>query len=1208
MSNKSLDILEEQFFNILKEYVPQTGRGFSDGNEHVGKKTKGPYEYVAEEDTPWYKKKYKEDSKNLKILIGHGSKTPKYAKKGGPFTQDPPKRRPVNKLSAPPMALDEVALPQTFKDAFLKLTNAQINFKPLKDIDVGIFTIFEKDKIYQGVISGDKIFLKATEKGDKTLSKQEFLEKLEEAEGELCQSVNCNVSTIKSNGKTLTFNQFIEQVNQPQPTEEPKKGIQQPAGQENQQAQKEAELVSNVGQRVASGSSVETAIKQEFGYNPLTKEFAKQFYQTMSPALQQIKDPDEKKVAALTTILLGEVSLIPVELVANVYSSIDPEIIASLSGVIDNLAKQFAPEIIKLKAAYQQLKGIVDKGKETIEKGKEAIEKGMEMFQGQSLNSIPPAKEGMKEILVISDIKSIPTQDYTNTIVNGIISRLQSNKGYQVQSEEGENLVLFGDSISGDIETGWEKEYLDEYKKSVGIIILYFNEQAITPTTPDFLTEKIKKDFPNSNIIWIGATKSSDKVKKEMSFSSKAQEDFLIKTYNAAVSVASLGKNSFIFIEPNQYIIGQNDYKQIEEDEYVKDIVGQRIYDGTKIEPKKEEGEAEESKDINDYLYGDNSFNQLDENFKQELIKLSKAAKKAFGNETKLRISSAIRGNSNRHKSKKTADLVIHKQGIDPDANIDKTRKETYAFILKSIINGTIKDGGLGYYANEHGFYNKKAMTTEGDGNDPHYDNYGGVMKWFWFKCDPNNIDKCKSEVNSQYFKERDDEEKEKQNNEEYQTSSNLTAAQVASTQNPLSLPDDVFKLIGGSSAPTSPTQSEKPQQTSEEKKTLIQTTATKLNGLPPADKTRNKIVITGNSQSSAFSEGLRSFLKEKGYAYDNPEGNIYRFTISNSNPADLIRNEDLKKYLSENKNKVAGVLVVTGLNGRSKEWYEAESKNLVKYVRDAMPDAQIIWVGSPVIQKGREGYKESNAQRKANNQGIRSASESEKFIFIDPFDYMSENSYVSKDNLHVTNSVAKKVIEGAIRGIAGSADQDKTSKKIGIDNSQNNNVNLIQTKFTEAKIPKKLTYAAIVNSWYESGWYSSGEGDKAKDLAKSNKCAEKVLEQEGDKANCGGGLFGIHSCGGRGGCRATDTNAMSLADIKDPEKSIAKIISDINNNRGTGNILSKSKEEDTTVEDLVEHFCYHVENPKNKATRCKERRSTTDSILKKAGITDYNA
>ena len=81
MSNKSLDILEEQFFNILNEYVPQTGRGFSDGNEHVGKKTKGPYEYVAEEDTPWYKKKYKEDSKNLKILIGHGSKTPKYAKK-----------------------------------------------------------------------------------------------------------------------------------------------------------------------------------------------------------------------------------------------------------------------------------------------------------------------------------------------------------------------------------------------------------------------------------------------------------------------------------------------------------------------------------------------------------------------------------------------------------------------------------------------------------------------------------------------------------------------------------------------------------------------------------------------------------------------------------------------------------------------------------------------------------------------------------------------------------------------------------------------------------------------------------------------------------------------------------------------------------------------------------------------------------------------
>ncbi len=43
-------------------------------------------------DRPYYKKVYKKDSKNLKILIGHGSKQPKHAKKGAPYTQNPQKR------------------------------------------------------------------------------------------------------------------------------------------------------------------------------------------------------------------------------------------------------------------------------------------------------------------------------------------------------------------------------------------------------------------------------------------------------------------------------------------------------------------------------------------------------------------------------------------------------------------------------------------------------------------------------------------------------------------------------------------------------------------------------------------------------------------------------------------------------------------------------------------------------------------------------------------------------------------------------------------------------------------------------------------------------------------------------------------------------------------------------------------------------------
>ena len=61
----------------------------------------------SKHNQPYYKKVYSRDTKNLKILIGHGYKQPKYAKKGGPFKLNPPKRRPVGKLSAPPMVLDE---------------------------------------------------------------------------------------------------------------------------------------------------------------------------------------------------------------------------------------------------------------------------------------------------------------------------------------------------------------------------------------------------------------------------------------------------------------------------------------------------------------------------------------------------------------------------------------------------------------------------------------------------------------------------------------------------------------------------------------------------------------------------------------------------------------------------------------------------------------------------------------------------------------------------------------------------------------------------------------------------------------------------------------------------------------------------------------------------------------------------------------------
>ncbi len=1180
MSNKSLDILEEQFFNILKEYVPQTGRGFSDGNEHVGKKTKGPYEYVAEEDTPWYKKKYKEDSKNLKILIGHGSKTPKYAKKGGPFTQDPPKRRPVNKLSAPPMALDEEALPQSFKDAFLKLTNAEVSFKALKDINakvavIGDVLVFKQGKTYQGIIRGNDISLKATEKGDQALTKQEFLGKLEQAQGELCQSVDCNVSTIKSNGKTLTFNQFIEQVNQPQPTEEPKVPTVIQKTQE-QDGQQNAAIAAGVTAKVASGASVEGAIKQEMGYNEATKEFSKAFYEVMEKGLQKIKDPDEKKAAALTSVLFNNIAIIPIDFVVTISNAIPSSVFTGIKGSIEEFLKSMFPEI-------QQLKELYEKAKKTVKKIEDAADKIIDLkkaFSFTKLIDLPTAENNVNTVVVIGDKQA-------NSLTEAFTPFFNS-KGY---NKIGQTFSLAENSEFIEITNKEEiVNYIKTNSNNIGIIFISLG--TLKPQVAvqfDQVVTELKNIAPKSKIVWIGSPPLQKGADKQTAY------NVAIGTINSGIKAGSITQGKeFIYIDPTEYLTDNEGAGVYLDSTTLSPVGAKKILDGALTGKKKEEGgnnkpQTDDSVPMlpTEYiegLAGVAKFKLLNEDLQKELIKLSKKAKQVFGDKAKIHIQSGQRKDSKNHAPGQAADIRISVDGNNRSA------QETYAFIISSIVDGTIKDGGVGYYANDKGIYDPKNMDVTSE--YPHYD-VRGVRKWFWFNCE-SDLDKCKGRVNApKYFKPMEDH---------YQTSGDLTAAQVADSSNPLSLPEDVFKLIGTYYSK----KKEQPEQKTEQNKAALQATATKLNDLPNAIGTRNKIVIAGNSQSSAFSEGLRSFLKGKGYTYDTPNRDIYYYTIGDSNPEDLItakgKTPSIQDYLKANKDKVAGVLIVTGLNARSESWYETAAKKLVNYIREGMPDAQIIWVGSPVIQKTRNDYQLSNEQRRANNQGVRKASESDNFIFINPFNHMTDNSYSGGDGLHLPNSIAKKVIEGAISGTT------EAPKKLKYSEIEQESVKLIKTRFTEAGLSKKLAYAAIVNSWHESGWIPNLEGDKAKKLAEWNKCAQKVLEQEGERANCGGGLFGIHSCGGRGGCRATNSNAMSLADIKDPEKSIAKIISHIKNDSMTGNILKKSAEEGVTVEDLVEHFCYHVENPKNKATRCKERRSTTDSILKKAGITDYNA
>ena len=388
----------------------------------------------------------------------------------------------------------------------------------------------------------------------------------------------------------------------------------------------------------------------------------------------------------------------------------------------------------------------------------------------------------------------------------------------------------------------------------------------------------------------------------------------------------------------------------------------------------------EDLKDLNKFIDFGGDKPGLKKELLKELIKLSKAAKVVFDDpEAKISSQSTIRDGTINHGDGSAIDFRIYANGQRKSAQI------TYAFIIDAIVAGVIKDGGVGYYANNKGTYDPNKMDTGSE--FPHYD-LNDVRKWFWFKCEPD-IAACKRRVDSSSFKDNVQGDKKIQ-----QTSGGQSASDVANTSNPLSLPKDVFNLIG------------------------------------------------------TFSQKMKS---------DNP---------------------------------------------------------------------------------------------------------------------------------------VSAAINSAIGGIS-------RSMNVSLDNNQKENLEKIKKKFQEANFPENLTKAAIVNSWYESNWRNNVAGDEI-----DNKCAREIF---GDKAgkkgsSCGGGLFGIHSCGGRGGCRAPGKIGMTLEQIIDPEQSINLIIKDIKTDRQTGAILEKSNKPDATVEDLVYHFCWYVENPGNKDYKCNYRKTKTQEILSNAG------
>lgn len=154
----------------------------------------------------------------------------------------------------------------------------------------------------------------------------------------------------------------------------------------------------------------------------------------------------------------------------------------------------------------------------------------------------------------------------------------------------------------------------------------------------------------------------------------------------------------------------------------------------------------------------------------------------------------------------------------------------------------------------------------------------------------------------------------------------------------------------------------------------------------------------------------------------------------------------------------------------------------------------------------------------------------------------------------------------------------------------------LIEKKFLEAGFERNLALAAIVNSYYESGLNPNVTGDIAERV--SGRCARQVEENEGPKSPCGGGLFGIHSCGGMGGCRATG-KGMSIEEIKDPEKSISTMINYIKKRGFDKKNLGKS------VEEMTYNFCYSLEVPANREVNCRNRANSTSKFFQTSSLTE---
>lgn len=771
----------------FKESINGQGSGFEDGTNYTGTNNKQPYEdeEVLENEKPWYKKKYKEDSKNLKILIGHGSKRPKHVNNGGPFTQDPPKRRPVNKLSAPPMALDEGAVPQAFKESFLKITNADLTFKATKNINVevpfiGDVLVFKQGKTYQGTIIGDNVSIKATEQGDQSLTKEKFLEKLEQAQGDLCQNVDCHISRIAINNEIKSFYEFMQQDVETQPTKDEPNNEKTFSDVEKQQMAQNTRLAGSMVNNFMVTGDIKQAIKQEIGYHPIAQKFANQFYEVMNEVLSKISNPEEKEIAALVTVLFGNILMIPIDSTASIYGSIPPDFIKEAGEFLSGIYAPIAEKITELQTIWQAVKekyGVVDKAKKAAEDIKKSIENVIGAGERRyNIIDLPNAKGEKKQIVVIGDQQK--------EVLVKAFEGLLNSKGYQIsRTFDFPPNSDFSEVVSNSASFN---RYVEANKDKIGTFFISFGHndknEAMVAVEAGKLSLFLNQKVSDCEIIWVG---NPPLQKGALDYEKKNKT---IKDNNKTIfSVSRTPALRFIFVDPFNYLSDDETPGFYKDKITLSDLGAKKIFDGLMSGGKSPiTADVSELTNLNEFVVSSQDLSGLKDNFKLELIKLSKRAKEVFGLKTKVNVISGIQGRegTTNHGTGLAADIRIY------DGSKNLTAQQTYAFIISSILDGVIKDGAVGYYANNKGIYDPSSMDVTNE--NPHYDIRHGT-KWFWFKCE-NDVAACRSRVNSPHFKKQNDDRDATPL--DYQTSGGFTAQQISST-NILSLPKDVFELIG---------------------------------------------------------------------------------------------------------------------------------------------------------------------------------------------------------------------------------------------------------------------------------------------------------------------------------------------------------------------------------------------------------------------------